>query len=57
MGLSTDTKPAAAPVGSTFEETDTRDCFTCYDGANWTKEARNSEADTCSEWRHNRNFL
>ena len=57
LGLSSDTKPPSAPVGSTFKETDTKDYYVTYDdGTSWTKRARNSEADSCSEWQKNRNF-
>ncbi len=53
VGLSTDTKPAAAPPGSTFLEIDTLDYFLCYNGAAWTKGARNSERDDVGGWRRN----
>ncbi len=48
MGLSSDTKPGAAekiPVGSTLQETDTKDVYVCYDGTNWEKYKRNSDTD------------
>lgn len=56
IGLSTDTKPTGVPIGSTFIETDTRDDYVTYDGTNWTKGARNSEADRVSEWLKNNNL-
>ena len=34
-GLSTDTKPTEAPIGSTFYEYDTGKLFITYDGASW----------------------
>ncbi len=36
FGLSTDTKPASALIGSTFTETDTQKAFV-YDGAEWVR--------------------
>lgn len=56
LGLSTDTKPSAAPVGATFIETDTKDSFICYDGASWTKGKRNSDLDDTGGWRRNPGF-
>ena len=53
LGLSTDPKPTGIPIGSTLKETDTKDYFVTYDGTNWTKRGRNSEADMASDWRHN----
>jgi len=35
IGLSTDTKPTSASIGSTFYEYDTRSHHICYDGTNW----------------------
>lgn len=37
FGLSSDTKPTNAMVGSTFTETDTQEEFV-YDGANWFRD-------------------
>jgi hypothetical protein len=38
IGLSTDTKPAVAPVGSTFHEYDTKLTYITYDGGtNWVR--------------------
>ena len=54
IGLSTDTKPANAIVGSVFEETDTLDVYTVYikiaGVSQWTKLKRNSQADTNSSF-------
>ena len=36
IGLSTDTKPTSAPVGSTFYEHDTKATYVTYDGTNWS---------------------
>lgn len=36
-GLSTDTKPTDAPVGSTFFEYNTGVEYITYDGTNWIK--------------------
>lgn len=35
VGLSTDTKPTTAGVGSTFYEVDTRNSYVCFDGTQW----------------------
>ncbi len=35
LGLSTDTKPENAKIGSLFFETDTRNWYKCSDGTNW----------------------
>jgi len=53
IGLASDTKPTSSPVGSTFTEYDTKDYYVTYDGANWTKRARNSQADLATNWRKN----
>ena len=37
QGLSTDTKPTEAPVGSTFWETNTGQGF-IWDGSNWVED-------------------
>lgn len=39
MGLSTDTKPANAPFGSKFIETDTGKVFMLYNTGTWTQVA------------------
>jgi len=36
IGLSSDTKPTGAPIGSTFFEYDTLITYVSYDGTNWT---------------------
>jgi len=43
IGLSTDTKPTSAPIGSTFFEYDTKDNYVTYDGGtNWSKTGNSS---------------
>lgn len=56
IGLAADPKPTGVPVGSTFTAYDTKDSYVTRDGTNWTKDARNSEADRVSDWRKNSNL-
>lgn len=37
IGVSTSTKPTAAPIGSTCYETDTKKLFITADGATWVE--------------------
>jgi len=46
IGLSTDTKPTDAPVGSTFYEYDTNLMCVTYDGTNWTTKSGSSTLKT-----------